>query len=146
MTDEKLSYSSLMNARCYMDLIISALMRHDCMKDIVETQGYDFNGYIEPMIVAFCQEEAWNYGTSLNFNIPIGEKNLELNAEYYYTDFINQMVVNVGDNAIVFENLRKTKDNVYGAVLKDGKSYSHTLQVDASAPRFSARLRMPLAR
>lgn len=82
------------------------------------------------------QEEAWNYGTSLNFNIPIGEKSLELNAEYYYTDFINQMVVNVHDNEIDFENLRKTKDNVFGAVLKDGKSYSHTIQVDATYPLF----------
>lgn len=82
------------------------------------------------------QEEAWNYGTSLSFNIPIGEKSLELNAEYYYTDFINQMVVNVHDNEIDFENLRKTKDNVFGAVLKDGKSYSHTIQVDATYPLF----------
>ena len=82
------------------------------------------------------QEEAWNYGTSLNFNIPIGEKSLELNAEYYYTDFINQMVVNVHDSEIDFENLRKTKDNVFGAVLKDGKSYSHTIQVDATYPLF----------
>lgn len=82
------------------------------------------------------QEEAWNYGTSINFNIPIGENNLELNAEYYYTDFINQMVVNVNDDEIVFENLRKTKDEVFGAVLKDGRSYSHTLQVDASYPLF----------
>ncbi len=82
------------------------------------------------------QEEAWNYGTSLSFNIPIGEKSLELNAEYYYTDFINQMVVNVHDNEIDFENLRKTKDNVFGAVLRDGKSYSHTVQVDATYPLF----------
>lgn len=82
------------------------------------------------------QEEAWNYGTSLNFNIPIGEKNLELNAEYYYTDFINQMVVKVRDNVICFENLRQTKDNFIGGIFKDGKSYSHTIQVDATYPLF----------
>lgn len=69
------------------------------------------------------QEEAWNYGVSLGFDIPIGEKNLELNAEYYYTDFKNQMVVDVRKHKVNFENL-------------DGKSYSHTLQVDATYPLF----------
>lgn len=69
------------------------------------------------------QEEAWNYGTSLNFNIPVGDKNLELNAEYYYTNFANQMVVNVKDNLIKFQNL-------------EGKSYSHTVQVDATYDLF----------
>lgn len=95
-----------------------------------------FFGHYKDVLRHMQQEEAWNYGTSLNFNIPIGEKNLELNAEYYYTDFINQMVVNVHDNEISFENLRKTQDNVLGAVLKDGKSYSHTVQVDATYPLF----------
>jgi len=69
------------------------------------------------------QEEAWNYGTSLGFDIPVGEKNLELNAEYYYTDFENQMVVNVHPEYVSFENLA-------------GKSYSHTVQVDATYPLF----------
>jgi len=78
------------------------------------------------------QEEAWNYGASVGFDIPIGEKNLELNAEYYYTHFINQMVVNVkpatDDNPttsgyVRFENL-------------DGRSFSHTVQVDATYPLF----------
>ena len=74
------------------------------------------------------QEEAWNMGLSASLNIPIGEKNLELNAEYYYTDFDNQMVINVdgaqGEHSLSFENLQ-------------GKSYSHTLQVDATYPLFS---------
>ena len=74
------------------------------------------------------QEEAWNMGLSASLNIQIGEKNLELNAEYYYTDFDNQMVINVdgaqGEHSLSFENLQ-------------GKSYSHTLQVDATYPLFS---------
>lgn len=73
------------------------------------------------------QEEAWNYGLSVGFNIPICGKKLELNGEYYYTDFVNQMVVNVdgakGEHTVCFENL-------------DGESYSHTLQVDATYPFF----------
>lgn len=73
----------------------------------------------------FKQEEAWNYGLSTAFNAPMAGKNLELNIEYYYTHFINQMVVNVdgenGAHTVSFENLC-------------GKSYSHTLQVDATYP------------
>lgn len=86
---------------------------------------YNWNGNLEQL----KQEEAWNYGVSASLNIPIGEKNLELNGEYYYTHFINQMVVDVIDDyqglgsSIRFENL-------------DGKSYSHTIQVDATYPLF----------
>lgn len=72
-------------------------------------------------------EEAWNYGVSTAFNFPVFGKNLELNAEYYYTDFNHQMVVNVdgakGAHTVSFENL-------------NGKSFSHTLQVDATYPFF----------
>lgn len=71
------------------------------------------------------QEEAWNYGLSTSFDIPIGEKNLELNAEYYYTDFKNQLIMNIRpkDYQVVFENLQ-------------GQSFSHTVQVDATYPLF----------
>lgn len=69
------------------------------------------------------QEEAWNYGISAAFHIPVGDKTIELNAEYYYTDFINQMVINIdgqkGAHSVSFENL-------------DGKSYSHVFQIDAT--------------
>lgn len=73
------------------------------------------------------REEAWNMGLSAGLNVPILNKNLELNAEYYYTDFRNQMVINFdgakGLHTLSFENL-------------DGKSYSHTLQMDATYPFF----------
>ncbi len=63
------------------------------------------------------QEEAWNVGASIGMNIPISGKNLELNAEYYYTDFKHQMIMNLdgakGEHTLSIENL-------------DGKSYSHT--------------------
>lgn len=74
------------------------------------------------------QEEAWNMGASLGFNIPLFGKNLELNAEYYYTDFKHQMIMNFdganGEHTLSFENL-------------DGKSYSHTFQVDATYSLFN---------
>ena len=69
------------------------------------------------------QEEAWNYGLSTAFYIPIFGKTLKLNAEYYYTSFENQAVVDYDANKelIAIYNLR-------------GKSYSHTFQIDASYP------------
>ncbi|MBO4586374.1 MAG: TonB-dependent receptor [Bacteroidales bacterium] len=67
------------------------------------------------------QEEAWNSGLSMVFYIPVLERTLTLNAEYYYTDFINQAVVDYDSDPtkIIIHNL-------------DGRSYSHTLQVDAN--------------
>ena len=71
------------------------------------------------------QEQAWNYGICTSFNIPINERELQLNAEYYYTDFAQQLVIDPYTDAsiISFGNLA-------------GKSYSHTFQVDASYPFF----------
>ena len=67
------------------------------------------------------QEEAWNSGISMVFYIPIKEKTLTLNAEYYYTDFLNQAVVDYDSDptCIIIDNL-------------DGRSFSHTAQVDAT--------------
>ncbi len=72
------------------------------------------------------QEAAWNYGASASFNIPIASRLLKLNAEYYYTDFDRQAVVDYDSDPseIRITNLR-------------GRSYSHTMQVDASYPVFS---------
>ena len=71
------------------------------------------------------QEEAWNYGISTALNIPVGEKKLELGAEYYYTNFLHQTVTDLDSNphAVHFTNL-------------DGDSYSHTWQVEATYPFF----------
>ena len=74
---------------------------------------------------SFSQEKAWNYGLSASLNVPVAGKNLELNAEYYYTRFSDQMVIDVdgamGPNSIYFSNL-------------DGTSRSHTAQIDATYP------------
>ena len=73
------------------------------------------------------QEEAWNMGLSAGLHLPIKGKTLELNAEYYHTDFVHQTVVNFdgnqGEHTLAFENLQ-------------GKSYSHTFQIDATYPFF----------
>ena len=69
------------------------------------------------------QEEAWNYGVSTAFYIPMFGKTLKLNAEYYYTDFKNQAVVDYDAN--------KGLISICNLI---GKSYSHTFQIDASYP------------
>jgi len=71
------------------------------------------------------QEEAWNYGLSAALSIPIGERTLSLNAEYYYTTFLHQLLIDMDSNphAVHFTNLT-------------GDSYSHTWQAEATSELF----------
>ncbi|MDD2436273.1 MAG: TonB-dependent receptor [Massilibacteroides sp.] len=71
------------------------------------------------------QEEAWNTGLNLSFYIPLFGKELTLNGEWYYTDFIKQVVVDVDSDphAVRFYNL-------------DGRSYSNSYQIEATYPFF----------
>lgn len=71
------------------------------------------------------QEDAWNYGLSAALNIPIAHKTLRVNAEYYYTHF--------GHQAIIDYDSEPTKITITNL---NGKSYSHTFQVDASYDLF----------
>jgi outer membrane receptor for ferrienterochelin and colicin len=70
-------------------------------------------------------EEAWNYGASASLYLPLFGKTLNVNLDYYYTDFYHQVVVDLDTNphAVYFDNLR-------------GASYSHAFQVDATYPLF----------
>lgn len=67
------------------------------------------------------QDEAWNYGASASFYVPLFGKTLNLNAEYYYTDFLKQVVVDMDTDphAVLFYNL-------------GGRSYSQVFQVEAT--------------
>ena len=69
------------------------------------------------------QEQAWNYGVSSSFYIPLFGKTLKVNAEYYHTHFSQQAVIDYDSNPslIRITNL-------------DGKSYSNTVQVDVTYP------------
>ena len=71
------------------------------------------------------QEEAWNCGLSAALSIPIGEKRLDLSAEYYYTTFLHQILIDMDSNphAVHFTNLV-------------GDSYSHTWQAEATCELF----------
>lgn len=69
------------------------------------------------------QEAAWNYGANMAFYVPLAGNTLKINAEYYYTNFTRQLVIDYDSDPRVLHltNL-------------DGRSYSHTFQVDASYP------------
>ena len=69
------------------------------------------------------QEEAWNYGISVSGILTLAGKPLRLSAEYYYTDFIRQTVIDYDSHP---SELRITA--------LDGDSYSHTFQIDATYP------------
>lgn len=79
----------------------------------------------ELVIDKMKQEEAWNMGACASLNIPIGGKTLKLNAEYYYTTFSNQAVVDYDSDPsqIHITNL-------------EGDSYSNVMQLDATYPFF----------
>lgn len=71
------------------------------------------------------QESAWNYGLNASFYLPVCGEELTLSAEWYYTDFQNQVVIDMDTDphAVLFYNLK-------------GKSTSNVFQVEASYPFF----------
>lgn len=71
------------------------------------------------------QEEAWNTGLNLSFYIPLFGKELTVNGEWYYTNFLKQVVVDMDSDphVVSFYNL-------------DGKSYSNSFQIEATYPFF----------
>lgn len=74
------------------------------------------------------QEEAWNMGFSASLHVPLAGKELEVNVDYYYTDFRHQLVIipdgDKGTATFSFENL-------------SGQSYTHAAQIDATYPFFT---------
>lgn len=66
-------------------------------------------------------EVAWNLGTSMVSSVPIGEKEIQLVVDYFYTDFENQLIYDMDQDSrqLVVYNL-------------DGRSYAHSFQVEGS--------------
>ncbi len=67
------------------------------------------------------QESSTNYGFNVDWSIPINAETIKLNAEYYYTHFDRQVIVDYDSDphSLTIGNLK-------------GKSFSHTFQVDAT--------------
>jgi hypothetical protein len=73
-------------------------------------------------------EEAWNYGASASYDIQVAERPLMITAEYFRTDFINQLVVDRESSA----------SQILLAPL-DGKSFANSYQLELRyelLPRF----------
>ena len=71
------------------------------------------------------QERAANAGVSTTFYIPIGSRQLQLSAEYYYTHFINSLIVDMDRD--------KHAVHIYNQSDIDGaKSFAHCAQVEAT--------------
>lgn len=66
-------------------------------------------------------EEAWNYGLSAQSFIPVFDKKIDISAEWYYTDFKQQVVADMDSDphAVKFSNL-------------DGRSYSSSAQLEVN--------------
>ena len=71
------------------------------------------------------QERAVNAGISTTFYIPLGNKELQLSAEYYYTHFLNSLIVDMDHDA--HEVHIYNQSDVPGA-----KSFAHSAQIEAS--------------
>lgn len=67
------------------------------------------------------QEEAWNYGATATWFIPIQRKELSVQAEWFYTDFLQQAVSDMDSNPhqIIITNL-------------NGVSYANSMQLELS--------------
>ncbi len=48
-------------------------------------------------------EEAWNYGINVNRKIDILGRTLNINAEYYRTDFNKQVIIDLDTDPTVHE-------------------------------------------
>jgi outer membrane receptor for ferrienterochelin and colicin len=86
------------------------------------------------MLKDLKQEAAWNYGLNLSFYIPVNNRELTLNAEWYYTDFSEHVVIDMDSDphGVSFYNL-------------DGqRSYSSSIQLEASC-EIAKRWTMTLA-
>ena len=74
----------------------------------------------------FRAEEAWNYGLNYTHVYHLeDDRNITFSADFYRTDFINQVVADLDQNVntVVFYNL-------------DGKSYSNSFQTDLTVQPF----------
>ncbi len=70
-------------------------------------------------------EKAWNYGVNLTQYFNINGKDLNINLEYYRTDFQNQIVIDREQNT----------SRIYVYNLK-GKSYSNSFQIEMNYELF----------
>lgn len=82
-------------------------------------------GYSADLAIGAHQERSMNAGVTTVFDIPIGKRNLQISAEYYFTNFMDGVMVDLdaSPNTVVLYNLRD---------IPGSRSLSHTAQIEAS--------------
>ena len=70
-------------------------------------------------------EEAWNYGINMSKGIDIGWREIVIQADFYRTDFVNQIVLDRDADA--------HEVRIYNL---NGKSYSNSAQIEANCEIF----------
>ena len=71
------------------------------------------------------QERAVNSGISTTFYIPMGSKEMQLSMEYYYTHFLNSLIVDMDQDKHAVYLYNQTD-------LPGAKSFAHCAQIEAS--------------
>jgi hypothetical protein len=71
------------------------------------------------------QEKAVNAGVSTTFYIPMGSKQLQLSGEYYYTHFLNSLIVDLDQDPHGVSIYNQTD-------IPNAKSFAHSAQIEAS--------------
>jgi outer membrane receptor for ferrienterochelin and colicin len=67
------------------------------------------------------QEEAWNYGINLTKIFTIAQRELNVNLEFYRTDFVNQVIID--------RDISVSEVHIYNL---NGESFSNSYQVEAA--------------
>lgn len=74
---------------------------------------------------AFGRDEAWNFGASASWSFSLWKRNFSISGEYYYTTFDKQLIADRESNPMLID-----------IVQSDARSFSHTIQVEATAEVF----------
>jgi len=90
---------------------------------LASTRAFDFR--LSTIDYHPHQERSLNTGLTTVFDIPVGKRNLQLSAEYYFTNFFDGVLVDLdaSTNGVTFSNM----SDIAGA-----RSLSHTAQIEAS--------------
>ncbi|MCQ2342421.1 MAG: TonB-dependent receptor [Paludibacteraceae bacterium] len=71
------------------------------------------------------QEQSLNTGLTTTFDIPIANRTLQITAEYYFTNFMDGMLVDLDrDRHAIYFNMMNQ--------IPDARSFSHSAQIEAS--------------
>lgn len=72
-----------------------------------------------------AQEKSLNTGLTTTFDIPLGNRTLQLSAEYYFTNFMDGVLVDLDRDryAVSFCNMKD---------IPNARSYSHNAQIEAN--------------